>query len=146
VVGGYSGGATYDADGEVIGMTTAASSGTADIVGYAIPIATVSSIVEDIDDGVRSAAYAYGYPAFLGIALGDSTTVQDVYDGTPAADAGLEAGDTITAIGSARVSTQAQLRTAIAQRRPGSRVSVSWSDSSGESHSATITLARGPVA
>ena len=96
VVGGYSGGATYDADGEVIGMTTAASSGTADIVGYAIPIATVSSIVEDIDDGVRSAAYAYGYPAFLGIALGDSTTVQDVYDGTPAADAGLEAGDTIT--------------------------------------------------
>ena len=41
VVGGYSGGATYDADGEVVGMTTAASSGTTDIVGYAIPISTV---------------------------------------------------------------------------------------------------------
>ena len=33
VISGDSGGATYDADGEVVGMTTAASSGSSDVVG-----------------------------------------------------------------------------------------------------------------
>ena len=41
VVPGYSGGATYDADGEVVGMTTAATSNTNDPDGYAIPISKV---------------------------------------------------------------------------------------------------------
>ncbi len=43
VIPGDSGGATYDDEGDVVGMTTAASSGDSDVVGYAVPIAKVVS-------------------------------------------------------------------------------------------------------
>ena len=146
VVGGYSGGATYDADGEVVGMTTAASSGGPDIVGYAIPISTVLTIADDLESGATGASYAYGRPAFLGVGLGDGTVVQGVYDGTPAADAGIEAGDTITAIDGSATTTAARLRALIAAHDPGDEVSITWSDTSGSSHTETVELGEGPVA
>jgi S1-C subfamily serine protease len=145
VVPGYSGGATYDADGEVVGMTTAASSGTADIVGYAIPIAKVLAIADDLDAGVQQSGYTYGSPAFLGIGLGSGTTVQGVYDDTPAADAGLTAGDRIDSVGGIRTSTATQLQAAIASHSPGDEVRITWTGTDGRSHSATATLAKGPV-
>ena len=65
-------------------MTTAASSGSSDVVGYAVPIAKVLSIADDLESGVAKARYDYGYPAFLGVGLGETgTTVQGVYQGTP---------------------------------------------------------------
>jgi S1-C subfamily serine protease len=145
VVGGYSGGATYDAQGEVLGMTTAASSGTSDVVGYAIPIATVLRIADDLESGATSSAYVYGYPAFLGVGLAQGTTIGQVYDGTGAADAGLVAGDTITRIDGTATTTTAQLRAVVAAHKPGDQVSVSWTDQSGSKHTATLTLGKGPV-
>ncbi len=145
VVGGYSGGATYDADGEVVGMTTAASSG-GDVVGYAIPISKVLTIADDLESGARDSAYSYGYPAFLGVGLGDGTVVQGVYDGTPAADAGIGAGDTITAVDGAAITNPTQLHSTIAAHSPGDEVSITWTDGSGSSHTATVTLSKGPVA
>lgn len=145
VVSGYSGGATYDADAQVVGMTTAASSGTSDVVGYAIPIARVLHIVDALDSGIQTADYSYGYPAFLGIALGEGATVQGVYDGTPAADAGIVAGDQVTHIGGVAITSTAQLRAAITDHSPGDEVSVTWTDGSGTSHTTTVTLAQGPV-
>ena len=146
VISGDSGGATYDADGEVVGMTTAASSGNSDVVGYAVPIAKVLRIVDDLDSGVAKARYDYSAPAFLGVALDDTATmVQGVYKGTPAAKAGIERGDQITAIGSTEVSTSAQLRRAVAALSPGDEVAVTWTDSSGASHTETVTLAEGPI-
>lgn len=145
VVSGYSGGATYDEDGEVVGMTTAASSGTSDVVGYAIPISQVLSIADDLENGVTNASYDYGYPAFLGVGLGSGTTVEGVYDGTPAADAGITAGDSITRVGGLAVTTQTQLRAAVASHSPGDSVSVTWTDASGTSRTRSLTLAKGPV-
>ncbi len=144
VVSGYSGGATYDEDGNVVGMTTAASTG-ADVVGYAIPVRTVLRVAHDIDDGVRTSSYAYGYPAFLGVGLRANAVVA-VYDGTPAASAGISAGDRITAIGSVPVRSAAALRSAVTAHSPGDRVAVTWTDRAGAAHSAKVTLARGPVA
>ncbi len=146
VVPGYSGGATYDADGEVVGMTTAATSNTDDPDGYAIPIGKVLQVAGDLTDGVSNADYAYGQPAFLGIGLGSGTAVQGAYDGTPAADAGIGAGDRITSVGGIAVDTATQLHAAIASHSPGDDVSVTWTDSSGSSHTETITLANGPGA
>lgn len=140
VVSGYSGGATYDADGEVVGMTTAASSGTSDVVGYAVPVATVLKVADDLENGVADADYAYGRPAFLGIALGNGTTVAGVYAGTPAAKAGLTEGDTITSLAGVAVDTQTQLRAAVASHRPGDQVSVAWTDTGGARHTETLTL------
>jgi S1-C subfamily serine protease len=145
VVPGYSGGATYDADGEVVGMTTAASSGAADIVGYAIPITKVLDIADDLDAGVQQTGYTYGSPAFLGIALGSGTTVQGVYDDTPAADAGITSGDRIDSVGGIRTSTATQLQAAIASHSPGDEVRITWTGADGVSHRATVTLAKGVV-
>jgi S1-C subfamily serine protease len=146
VVPGYSGGATVDADGEVVGMTTAATSNTNDPDGYAIPVSKVLDVASDLTQGVQDADYDYGQPAFLGIGLGSGTTVQGAYDGTPAAEAGIGVGDRITSIGSIAVDTATQLRAAIATHSPGNDVSVTWTDSAGSSHTETVTLANGPVA
>jgi S1-C subfamily serine protease len=145
VISGDSGGATYDAQGEVLGMTTAASRG-GDVTGYAIPIAKVLQIADDLRSGVTSSRYAYGRPAFLGVALGDaSSTVAGAYPGTPAAGVGLTEGDTITAVDGTTVSTSSALREAIAGHQPGDTVRLQWTDTSGSSHTATVTLVAGPV-
>jgi S1-C subfamily serine protease len=147
VIPGDSGGATYDDQGEVVGMTTAASSGSQDVVGYAIPIAKVIRIAGALENGTQNARYEYGSPAFLGIGLGAKTTrVGEVYAGTPAARAGIAAGDTITRVGSTRVRTSTQLRTAVTAYSPGEQVRLTWTDASGQSHIATVTLMAGPVA
>jgi len=146
VVSGDSGGATYDAQGEVVGMTTAASSGGARVDGYAVPIRTVLRVVDDLESGVESGRYDYGRPAFLGVGLDGSTTMlQGVYTGTPAFRAGLRAGDRITSLGGRHVTTSAALKKAVSDRSPGDRVRVAWTDGSGAEHSATVTLTAGPV-
>ena len=147
VISGDSGGATYDDEGEVLGMTTAASSGSSDVVGYAIPIAKVLRIADDLENGTENARYEYGTPAFLGLGLeGDDTRVAGVYPGTPAAEAGVVAGDTVTRVGGTRVRTADALRAAITAYSPGDQVQITWDDSSGTSHIATVTLMEGPVA
>ena len=103
MISGDSGGATYDDEGEVVGMTTAASTGSNDVVGFAIPIAKVTRIAGDLENGTENARYDYGSPAFLGLGLGGSSSrVGVVYPGTPAARAGITAGDTITRVGATR--------------------------------------------
>ena len=123
VISGDSGGATYDDEGEVMGMTTAASTGTSDVVGYAIPIAKVARIAGDLENGTQNARYEYGSPAFLGLGLGGtSTRVGIVYPGTPAAGAGVAAGDTITGSAATRVRTAdpaTQRDHDVLPRRPG---------------------------
>jgi S1-C subfamily serine protease len=147
VISGDSGGATYDAQGAVIGMTTAASAGTSDIVGYAIPIGSVLSIAGDLEQGTQSARYDYGTPAFVGIGLsGSSTRVGEAFPGTPAAQAGVTAGDTVTALGGTPVRTAKGLRRAVTAYSPGDRVTLTWTDVAGASHTATLTLVDGPVA
>jgi S1-C subfamily serine protease len=147
VISGDSGGATYDDQGDVVGMTTAASTGDSDIVGYAVPIAKVLTIADDLESGTVNARYEYGVPAFLGLGLdGSGTTVAGAYPGTPAARAGIGAGDRITHIGSTRVRSASGLTAAVRAYSPGDRVRLAWTDASGTSHVATVTLIAGPVA
>jgi S1-C subfamily serine protease len=147
VISGDSGGATYDDGGEVVGMTTAASTGQSDVVGYAVPIAKVLSIADDLESGTVNARYEYGNPAFLGIGLAPSgVTVAGVYPGTPAARAGIVRGDRITRIGDTSVSSPAALRQAVRAYAPGDSVRVVWTDAAGTTHLATVTLIAGPVA
>jgi S1-C subfamily serine protease len=44
------------------------------------------------------------------------------------------------------VARASQLHNLIAKLSPGDRVSITWADGSGSSHSATVTLGTGPVA
>ncbi|WP_081416302.1 S1C family serine protease [Gryllotalpicola ginsengisoli] len=171
---GDSGGPLYDADGEVIGMdTAAAASGAAQ--GYAIPIDDALSIAEKIVAGQSGDGIVIGYPAFLGVEItddsaesgsaaggfgasagssaqfGDSSTVAGaqiagVVSGGPAAAAGLEAGDVITALDGQAISSSDDLTAALAEHEPGDRVTVTWTDTAGASHTATVTLTEGPAA
>lgn len=146
VVSGDSGGATYDAQGDVVGMTTAASSGGGEVDGYAVPIHTVLRVVDDLESGVESGSYDYGRPGFLGVGLdGSTTTLRGVYTGTPAFRAGLRAGDRITSVDGRGVTTSAQLKKAVSGLAPGDRVRIAWADGPGSEHSVTVTLAAGPV-
>lgn len=148
IIPGDSGGALLDSEGAVVGMNVAASSGTANITGYVIPVKRVVRIADAIVAGDSTVgAIRLGYGAFLGVSLsGTGTTLAAVLDGGAAADAGLGAGDTITSVGGTPVTTYTQLRKAVARYAAGDRVRVTWTDSSGTSHAASVTLGQAPVA
>jgi len=152
VVAGDSGGPLYDSHDDVVGMDTAASSqfgyGGGQTVAYAIPISKALSIADKIESGQASSTIHIGNPAFLGVSLEDSQSgpvVASVGNGTPAASAGLQAGDVITSVDGKSVSSAQDLATTIAGHHPGDKITLSWTDSSGQSHTATITLATGPA-
>lgn len=148
VISGDSGGALYDEDGEVVAMTTAASSGAADITGYAVPIEDALAVADQIEAGDESGTVEIGVSGFLGVQLSPQSS-QPVVVGTvedsAAQEAGLSVGSTITSIDGTDVSTVEDVQASIAGRDAGDRVTISWVDASGQQQSATVTLGSGPV-
>jgi len=152
---GDSGGPMYDADGKVIGINTAADAGRfrqGSQESYAIPIDTAESIADQIRSGKGSDTVQIGVKGFLGVQValsagsGQSGAVIDsVLDGTPAAGAGLQQGDVITAVDGQTVDSNDALTAGLHGHHPGDQVKLTWSDPSGASHTATITLAEGPA-
>jgi len=148
VVPGDSGGALLDADGRVVGMNVAASSGGSDVNGYVIPIGRVLRVAQQIEDGDESGSVVIGGTAFLGVSLStqDSRPVlAGVVQGSPAAQLGLAAGDTITALDHTSISTAQGVRRAVAAHDPGDTVTVHWTDAGGAAHRGSVALATGPV-
>ena len=151
IISGDSGGPLYDADTEVVGMNTAASSGPGDVTGYAIPIATALAIADDIEAGRTTGGIQLGYPAFLGVALersggaGVGVAIAGVQTRSAAAEAGIRAGDAITSFDGVAITSARQLMRLVGGYEPGTRVSVSWTDSGGTAHTATVTLGQGPA-
>jgi S1-C subfamily serine protease len=73
-------------------------------------------------------------------------TVAGTVSGSPAANAGITGGDTITAVGGQSISSPEDVAHALVQYHPGNSISISWVDQSGQSHTANVTLATGPAA
>jgi S1-C subfamily serine protease len=151
IVSGDSGGPLLDADGEVVGIDTAASSGSAEISGFAIPIATATGIAEQIESGVESGTVRIGYPAFLGVLLAQQpgtvagAPVAGVVDGSGAAGAGIAQGDVVTSVDGKAVASAAELSAAISAHEPGDRVTLGWSTAAGSQQTGTVTLTEGPA-
>jgi S1-C subfamily serine protease len=154
VVSGDSGGAVEDSSGDVVGVTTAASSGGTDVSGYAIPIGTAVSIAKQIVAGDDTSEITIGLPAFLGVSIADDSSgsggtggavVGQVLPGTAAAKTDLAAGDTITAVGGTRVASGAALSKVIATHQPGDRVTIRYTDADGASRTTAVTLMQGPA-
>ena len=61
-------------------------------------------------------------------------TIAGTVSGSPAANAGLAEGDTITAIGGQSVNSAEDISHALVKYHPGDSVSVTWVDQSGQSH------------
>ncbi|NRD26150.1 S1C family serine protease [Frigoribacterium sp. VKM Ac-2836] len=153
VVSGDSGGPLRDGDGDVVGIVTAASQGSSTITGYAIPIDHALAIAKQIQSGTGSSTVQIGLPAFLGAQISSAAagtaggvTIAGTVEGSAAASAGLVAGDVVTAVDGTAVADSSALTAAIRAHESGDQVSLSWTDTAGTSHTATVTLGDGPAA
>jgi putative serine protease PepD len=80
--------------------------------------------------------------AFLGVALQDGTngvSITQVQPGSPAATAGLQAGDVVTAVDGTNVTTAAQLASVIHQHSIGDQITITYTRG-GASATAKVTL------
>jgi len=145
---GESGGALQNARGQTIGMVTAGSTG-AGHRGYAIPITQALGVAGLIEAGTSTGTVHVGPTASLGRGVvlqnvaGGARVVQ-VPPGSAAAAAGLVAGDVVTSLNGAAVSTQADVRRVLLALVPGTAVSLGWTDTTGSAQAGTLTPASGP--
>jgi S1-C subfamily serine protease len=76
---------------------------------------------------------------------GTGALVDGVLCGTPAAQAGLFAGDVITSADGHAVTSPRSLTAILSRCRPGSQVALAWVAPGGSLHTAAVTLAAGPA-
>lgn len=137
---GNSGGALVNSSGQLVGINTAVlaqDAGTSGI-SFAIPVDLVRGVVEEIkrngrvirgwlgvepDDLTRAEFQALGLDPNAGILL------SRVYEGGPAAAAGLRRNDVILSINGEPIRSGQQARLLVAGLRPGDKVDlVGWRD------------------
>lgn len=128
---GNSGGPLVNAKGEVVGINTAvfqSSGGTAaNNVGFAISVEEALPIVAELRQIAAGGSRNEGY---LGVGLDERTDggrgalISEVADGSPAADAGLEAGDVVVATDGTPVDGQAAFIAAIRDKSPGDAIDI----------------------
>ena len=132
---GNSGGALVNLNGGLVGINTAIASPTGSYTGYgfAVPSNIVNKVVEDL------LKYGRVQRGVLGIMIRNvdgnlakekdlSTNtgvyVDSLFAGSAAAEAGIEAGDVITAIAGREVKTSPELQEMVARHRPGDALEV----------------------
>ena len=146
---GNSGGGLFNANGELVGIVVAKSSGLdVEGLGFAIPINDVTSIINDI----LQLGYVSGRP-YLGVALSDSkqqtrestgnsifdyfygnggsftTTTYGAYvtsveEGSAAEEAGIKVDDQIISIDEDMCNSSADVSSAIAEHKIGDKVKI----------------------
>ena len=152
---GDSGGPLLNAAGRVIGMDTAASVDfefQSSHVGYAIPINRALTLATQIVAGRASATVHVGSTPFLGVSVADGTAnqgpagafVAGVVSGSPAEQAGIVTGDTITAVDGQPVTSYDVLSSLLLQYNAGATVTLQWIDETGATQTADVVTATGP--
>jgi len=148
---GNSGGPLVNMSGEVIGINTAILSETNAYagVGFALPSKTVVEVYNQLTgpehrvsrgsigimfDRVENPAITRVYGA------GSGVTISNVVAGSPAEQAGLKVGDTITNIDGKKVTKGDELVADIASRKPGAKVQMGFLRN-GKEQDTTVTIA-----
>jgi serine protease Do len=148
---GNSGGPLVNMAGEVIGINTAILSETNAYagVGFALPSNTVVQVYNQLTGPEHRVARgsvgimfdAQENPAIARVyGAGSGVTISNVVAGSPADQAGLKVGDTITSIDGKSVSKGGDLVSDIAGRKPGSKVKVGFIRN-GKTQDASVTIA-----
>lgn len=135
---GNSGGALLDENGRLIGINSAKASSTGvEGMGYAIPINTAKSVIEDLMNqttrtkadadkagalGVRVTNVSEEARQMYNIPAGDY--VYEVTDGSAAAEAGIKQGDIITKLDKTTISSMSELLDRIQYYEAGESVDV----------------------
>jgi len=147
---GNSGGALVDMNGELVGMNAAESVvGSADDsnstqrgsigLGFAIPVDHAARIAGELLATGRASH------AWLGAQIGNDVKTNGakiigVESGSPAAAAGLTAGALVTNIDDQRIGTGETLLAAVQSMEPGDRVTLEFTDGSGDHRSVQVNL------
>ena len=143
---GNSGGPLLNALAQVIGINTQiqSNSGGSDGVGFAIPSNTISSVTKQLIAPGHSVSHAY-----LGVQIAQSSIggaqLTQVSPGTPAAKAGLAAGDLITKLNGQPVNSAVDLSRIIDALKPGDTMSVTYVRGTG-THTVQVKLGTRPIA
>jgi putative serine protease PepD len=153
---GNSGGALVDTSGRVIGIPSSIASLGQSIggqsgsigLGFSIPINEAKSIADQL---IKNGEAEHPY---LGVTLGDgrvqqgsatrsAAVVQTVQSGTPAASAGLQDGDAITAVNGDQVNSSESLVAQIREKSVGDKVELTVSRG-GKEQKISVTLTSRP--
>ena len=146
---GNSGGPLVNMNGEVIGINTAILTETSSYagVGFAMPSNTVAQVYNQLigpehrvargSIGIEFAAQPN--PAIARV-YGAGVTVSNVVSGSPADQAGLKIGDTITSVDGKDLKSGDDLVSDIASRQPGSKAKLDFVRN-GKKEETTVTIA-----
>ena len=147
---GNSGGPLVNARGEVVGINTAVARDTATSaatnVGFAISAREALPVIEALRLQAGGDPRTEGY---LGVELGErrdggqGAVIQSVQDGTPADDAGIEAGDLVVASDGAAIDGATGLIAAIRDLGPGDSTTLTILRD-GDPIEITVTLVERP--
>jgi S1-C subfamily serine protease len=138
---GSSGGPLVNLDGEIIGINTAIAShsGSNSGVAFSIPINLVQRIVRQLlEKGVVSrgyiglqvaATFEAGDAVRLGLTRAEGALVETVYEGTPAATAGVRSKDVVLAVDEVPIRNENHFINLISGLPPGQRIRLQlWRD------------------
>ena len=150
---GNSGGPAFDMNGNVIGVNTAifSPSGGSVGIGFDIPASTAKLVVAQLKDkgavtrgwlGVQVQPVTAEIADSLGLKEARGAIVDNPQDGSPAAKAGIEAGDVITAVNGTAIKDSRDLARTIATLAPGTSVKI---DVVHKGDTKTVTLALGEL-
>jgi serine protease Do len=150
---GNSGGPAFDMSGNVIGVNTAifSPSGGSVGIGFDIPASTAKLVIAQLQEkgsvtrgwlGVQVQPVTAEIADSLGLKEARGAIVDNPQAGSPAAKAGIEAGDVITAVNGTAVKDSRALARTIATLAPGSSVKL---DVFHKGEGKTLTLALGEL-
>ncbi|MGB8400250.1 Do family serine endopeptidase [Bradyrhizobium sp.] len=132
---GNSGGPAFDTSGEVMGVNTAIYSPSGGSVGiaFSIPASTVKSVIAQLKDkgtvsrgwiGVQIQPVTADIADSLGLKKAEGALVAEPQANGPAAKAGIESGDVITAVNGEPVKDARELARTIGSLPPGNAVKL----------------------
>ena len=153
---GDSGGPLVNADAQVIGVNTAASTGYqlngrrsgGAGQGFAIPINQAIDIAHKIVAGQGSDKIHIGKTAFIGVSVSDGqggARVREVVQRGPAQKAGLAAGDVITAIDGKPTGSATALTNVMDTHHPGDALTLTVNRATGGRQQIQVKAIEGPV-
>jgi putative serine protease PepD len=124
---GNSGGPLLNMSGQVVGINTQieSDSGGNEGVGFAVPSSTISSVISKLVSG-KTVEHPYLGVFVQAPANRTGAEVGRVQSGSPAAGAGLKAGDVITAFAGQTIQSPDDLTAAVATKAPGDKVAVTY--------------------
>jgi serine protease Do len=152
---GNSGGALVDRDGEVIGINVAylpPQQTGAENIGFAIPSDTATSVANQlIETGKVTYPYLGVYTSDLtsedaqrfGLSVDSGAIVERVESGSAAAEAGVQRGDIIVALGNTPIETSGDLLGALRDYKPGDTTQLTLLRN-GEKTTLNVTLGQRP--